>query len=198
MKKWLMAAAFMLAVVSTTSAQGGKVTTQKIGFVNLKKVLDSLPARDSAVRELKAINDYFTIELQTMQKEFEQQTAEYDAYIKSQKVEPMIKEMKEGSLENLRQRIYAFEQGAQEKVAQKQTEVFTPIINDIKASAAEVAKAKGYTQVIDVSNEILIYNANPGDDITQAVVKYIRSRPAKAATPPSPIKPAGGGPGINK
>lgn len=195
MKKWFITAGLMLTAFSLATAQGGKATAQKIGFINVKTVYDSLPVKDSAEKALKALNDYLTMELDNMNKEYEQAAAELDAYNKSGKVDPTIKEFKEGNLQRLSQNIYTFQQKAQENLSQRQTELYTPIINDIKASSQIVAKQGGYTQVLDVSNGMLLYSGNTADDLTNAVIKYMRSQPAKLQTQPKPAMTPGTTPG---
>jgi Skp family chaperone for outer membrane proteins len=60
--------------------------------------------------------------------------------------------------------------------------LLNPIVDEIKAAVAQVAKTKGFSQVIDNSAEIVIYNGVTTDDITADVIKYMLA-PKPAATP---------------
>ena len=71
MKKWILLPVALLAITTFTFAQGTKTIPQKIGFASLRNVLDSLPMKDSAVAQLKILNDYFQDDLSNMKKEYE-------------------------------------------------------------------------------------------------------------------------------
>lgn len=188
MKKWFLATAVMLAAFTTVMAQPGKVVAQKIGFINQSTVLDSLPMKDSAIAQLKVLNDYFNEDLATMKKEYDAKLAEYDAYTKGVSVDPIIKEMMENTLKTLDENIYNKNQKYQELIQRKQSELLMPILDSIKASSKIIAKQRGYTQVLDISNGLMIYNGNTADDLSDAVIKYMRAEAKKPKTP-KPVAP---------
>lgn len=183
MKKWFLISAIALITISSASAQTAKVTTQRIGFLNLRIVLDSLPMKNDAMAELKKLNDYFSEELANMKKEYEAKLGEYDVYSKGATVDPIIKEMMENTLKTMDENMYTKNQKYQELLQKKQSDLLVPILDSIKSSTKIVAKQKGYTQVMDVSSDIMIYNSTPADDITNSVIKYMRTEALKPATP---------------
>ncbi len=183
MKKWILTPAILLAMTTVAFAQGTKVLPQKIGFANLRMVLDSLPMKDSAVAQLKILNDYFSQDIAEMKKEYEAKLMEYDAYIKSASVDPLIREMQENTLKTLEENIGNKTQKYQELIQRKQNELLQPILDSIKANTKIVAKQRAYTQIIDISSDILIYNGSNADDITNIVIAQMRAAARKSSAP---------------
>lgn len=185
MKKWIFLPVIALASITAIYAQPAK-TAQRVGFLDLQKVLDSLPMKDSALSQLKTYNDYFNEDLNSMKKEYDSKLMEYDTYIKGASVDPTIKEMMENTIKTLEENMYNKNQKYQELLQRKQVELVQPIIDSIKSSAKIIAKRNGFTAIVDSSRDLVIFNGNPADDLTRAVIEYMRAEARKSAKPKVP------------
>lgn len=96
-------------------------------------------------------------------------------------------EAKVGEIRATEQRVAEFNQEIQQRFQQKQVQFQRAAIEEISRKAADLAKAKGATLV--VNQGALIY-ADPSFDITAEVLDAInKDRPAVAPTPaPEPAK----------
>lgn len=63
-------------------------------------------------------------------------------------------------------------QTAQNKLNERRQQLYEPIIKKAKDAIADVAKAKGYTYVLDASIGTVLYS-QPGDNIMDAVMKKL-------------------------
>jgi outer membrane protein len=79
-----------------------------------------------------------------------------------------VRTAKESELADLQKRFQDYQNTAQQQVEAKRNELGKPIIEKVRAAAAQVAKEKGYTYVINSSQTDLIVSP-PGDDLMAGV-----------------------------
>lgn len=76
---------------------------------------------------------------------------------------------KENEIRGVLERMEMFQQNAQVDLSNKQNELFTVVIDKIKAVVAEIAKENKFTYIFE-SNGILWYSED-SEDITPLLVK---------------------------
>ena len=82
------------------------------------------------------------------------------------------KELKEGELADLEQRIQKFQGDAQDKFSSKKDELYTPILKKAEDAIKAVAKDNSYAYVFDTSVGAVIY-AQDSDNIMDLVKKKL-------------------------
>ena len=100
---------------------------------------------------------------------------------------PEVRADKQQELQNLQQSIEKFRADAQASLQRKQNELIQPAFDKIQKAIEEVAKANGYTHVLNPSQPavgltILLY-AREEDDISNLVLKQLGIEP-----PPPPAE----------
>lgn len=74
-----------------------------------------------------------------------------------------ILQTKVNEIQQLEQNIIQLEQQAQIDLAQREAELIQPMVDKVNAAVEEVAKAEGFTYIIDSSAGVLLYSG--GTDV---------------------------------
>ena len=96
---------------------------------------------------------------------------------------PIIRSTKEAEINDLKDRMDAFEQTATQDLQNKESELTEPIISKARDAVEAVAKENGYTYVFNSTEGLLLY-AQPSDDImdmVKAKLKITKPTPKKGA-----------------
>jgi outer membrane protein len=101
-----------------------------------------------------------------MQTELENKFMDYQANAES--MSAIIKQTKEAEINDLRERMDAFEGTATQDLQDKELELTSPIIEKARAAVEKVAKENGYTYIYNSTEGLLLY-ATPTDDIIELV-----------------------------
>ncbi|MGM9820175.1 MAG: OmpH family outer membrane protein [Candidatus Onthomorpha sp.] len=158
----LVVAAFCLFA---TGAYAQK--TIKLGHFNSSELMKRMPEADSVQNVLKDYAAELEAELKAMQNEYTRLTQEYEA--KKDQLTDLLRANKENEIRGVLERMEMFQQNAQVDLSNKQNELFTVVIDKIKAVVAEIAKENKYTYIFE-SNGILWYSED-SEDITPLLVK---------------------------
>lgn len=138
----------------------------KLGYINFNAVIDQMPETKTLQKSVQDYQQTFITQLQTMQAEL---TTKGQAYDKDRAtMSDAVKSVKETELQDLNKRMQDYQQTAQQKVGEKSNELARPLIDKVKAAVAAVAKEKGYTFVLDITQQEPIYSL-PADDLLLAV-----------------------------
>jgi len=156
MMKKVLIAIIALSTTLSVSAQ------QKFGHIDSAALLELMPEKAAAEKDLQAFAKEFETALQEMAKEYEGKIQSFQANEKS--MVETVRNTKMREIADLERRIQEFQQQAQEEVGKKEQEVLTPIIDKARKAIDEVAEAKGYTYVFDSSLGVLLY-ADDSEDI---------------------------------
>lgn len=139
---------------------------QKFGYINSQELLSLMPEAKKADSSLQAFAKSYQDQIETMIKEYQKKGQEYQAQEKT--MSDAVKEVKMRDLQKLEENIQQTQQSAQEKVAKKKEDLFTPILEKADKAIKEVAKANGYDYVFDASAGALLY-AKETDNILPLV-----------------------------
>ncbi len=156
MMKKVLIAIIALSTTLSVSAQ------QKFGHIDSAALLELMPEKATAEKDLQAFAKEFETALQEMAKEYEGKIQSFQANEKS--MVETVRNTKMREIADLERRIQEFQQQAQEEVGKKEQEVLTPIIDKARKAIDEVAADKGYTYVFDSSLGVLLY-ADDSEDI---------------------------------
>ena len=141
--------------------------TIKLGHFNSSELMKRMPEADSVQNVLKDYAAELEAELKAMQNEYTRLTQEYEA--KKDQLTDLLRANKENEIRGVLERMEMFQQNAQVDLSNKQNELFTVVIDKIKAVVAEIAKENKFTYIFE-SNGILWYSED-SEDITPLLVK---------------------------
>jgi outer membrane protein len=154
-----------LSIVALLFVTNFAISQSKVAHVDSQKLLDTMPSRELALKEIKDIEDEFKAELQSMYEEYEKTRAKLEAERSS--LSPTIIKSRETNLMGLGQRIQEREQTIQNELQIRAQELNQPIFERVKQAVEIVADRKKLNYVIDGSN--MLYTKG-GMDITSEVV----------------------------
>ncbi len=184
--RWIFVLAFV-AVAMTANAQG----TLKIGYTNAEFILGNMPEAKQIEADLKVHEQQLSTQLDAKSKEFDAKVAEYQRT--AENMIPEVRADKELELRNLEQSIRKFQQDAQASLQRKQGELLQPVFDKIQKAIDEVAKANGYTHVLnsgqpEVGLNIILY-AQEEDNISNLVLKQLGITPPATPAPGATVAP---------
>lgn len=156
-KKLLLALA--IALPACAFAQG------KFGIVNAQEVMELMPEAKTAQEKLVAATKTYEDEYAVLNEEMNKQFQEYQAL--PEDTPATIRERRQQAIQDLDQRIQAFQQKAQQDLREQQNQLMAPIqeklINAIKAVGAD----KGFTIILP--DGVAIYLGTDVIDVTADV-----------------------------
>ena len=154
-----------LSIVALLFVTNFAISQSKVAHVDSQQLLDTMPSRELALKEIKDIEEEFKTELQTMYEEYEKTRAKLEAERSS--LSPTIIKSRETNLMGLGQRIQEREQTIQNELQMRAQELNQPIFERVKQAVDIVADRKKLNYVIDGSN--MLYTKG-GMDITAEVI----------------------------
>jgi len=154
-----------LSIVALLFVTNLAISQSKVAHVDSQQLLDTMPSRELALKELKAIEDEFRTEIQSMYEEYEKTRAKLEAERSS--LSPTIIKSRETNLMGLEQRIQERQQTIQNEMQIRAQELNQPILDRVKQAVEIVAERKKLNYVIDGPN--MLYTKG-GMDITSEVV----------------------------
>jgi outer membrane protein len=158
---------FLIIVLSSAGHSQG---VQKIGYLDFNSLVAAMPGVDSVKIKLQTYQKTLSDQLDAMRSEFENKGLEYQQG--SSGMSDLIKQTKEKELQDLQDRIQAFQQKAQTDLQAKQQDLLQPIVAKAKDAIKEVAKENKYNFIINAIEDVMLYS-EPGDDILPLVKKKL-------------------------
>jgi outer membrane protein len=152
----------LLFAANNTYAQGGN----KLGHIDFAKLYSMMPGLDSVKKVFEDYNKTVQEQYAAMQTELENKFMDYQA--NAEGMSAIIRQTKEAEINDLRERLDAFEQEATQDLQNKEIELTSPIIEKARQAVEDVAKENGYTYIFNSTEGLLLY-AKPGDDIMDLV-----------------------------
>lgn len=139
----------------------------KVGAVDIDYIISNMPEMTSVKVE---IEKYGTEMDATLNKKIEEYKALAQVY-EAQEMEFTIAQRKEKQTEliNMESDIQKFQQNGAKLMELKQQEVLRPLYNKIAISLERVAKAQGFTQVMQSTVDIVYLD--PNYDLTEPILK---------------------------
>jgi len=138
----------------------------KTAFIDYTELMTKLPEVDSVQAKLKKMQATYEKTLTAIEKELNSKQKYW------QDVPPedaTISELRTQEYQSLVNRYQTIEQEASKALNDKQVELLEPIIEHVKEVIATVAKAKGYTYVLDSSDGGSVLYGDPSHDLMEAV-----------------------------
>ncbi|WP_430810684.1 MULTISPECIES: OmpH family outer membrane protein [unclassified Carboxylicivirga] len=158
-----------LIVIVVAVAFAGKVEAQelKFGHVNIQELVQQLPDKVAADKQLQAEATKLQEQLQVMQKDLQ---AKYSDYMTSRDTLPdLIRATKEKEIQDYEQRMQQYSQMAQQTLGQKEGQLLQPIITKVQKAIDEVGQENGLIYIFDISTQVVVYHSNKSIDCAPLV-----------------------------
>ena len=153
MKRFIGIAA--LTILIALVGQSAMAQNMKFGHINSDELIQALPEFDSANVKLEKYRKELVNALELMSVELNNKS---DAYNKESKnLTDLVKQTKEQELIDMNRRIQNFQTDAQQKLQDKQVELFQPIYAKVDKAIKDVGKENGFTYVFDIAKGSLLY-----------------------------------------
>lgn len=157
---------FVLLFVFFISSNSFAQSKLKFGHLDFAKLYNLMPELDSVRGLFDTYNKSIQEQFAAMQTELENKFMDYQANAAG--MSEIIRTTKEAEINDLKERLDAFESKATQDLQAKESELTAPIIERAKKAVQDVAKDNGYTYVFNSSEGLLLY-AEPSDDISELV-----------------------------
>ncbi|MCD4698718.1 MAG: OmpH family outer membrane protein [Bacteroidales bacterium] len=138
----------------------------KLGHIDFATLYGMMPGLDSVKIEFEAYNKSIQEQFAAMQTELENKFMDYQANVDG--MSEIIRSTKEAEINDLKERMDAFEVTATQDLQNKELELTAPIIEKAKNAVNNVAKESGYTYIFNSTEGLLLY-ADPTDDLMDKV-----------------------------
>lgn len=146
-----------LIVLSVFSIHFSMTAQSKIGVINTTELLPLMPEYKIAEKELETYQLQQKTLLEKKYTDYRTIGSQFMEQVQKGILSPNDQKMKQEELAKMEEEIGAMEQQVQAEVAKKQEELLGPMQRKALDAIQAVAKANGYTHVIDNSVGIVLF-----------------------------------------
>jgi len=139
----------------------------KIAHVNTAEILDAMPDKTTAEKNLEKYYNELQAQLQTMATEYQTKMQDYEA--NQATMSNLVKQSKEKEIIDIQNRIQQFQANAEQEFEAKRAELLKPILDKIQTAIDAVGKEKGYTYILDLATGAAVYVGTDAVDATKDV-----------------------------
>ena len=139
----------------------------KIAHVSTAEILDAMPDKATAEKNLETYYGELDKQLQAMATEYQTKLQEYQA--NEATMSNLVKQSKEKEIIDIQNRIQQFQANAEQEFDAKRAELLQPILEKIQNAINAVGKEKGYTYIIDTATGAAVYIGTDAVDATKDV-----------------------------
>ena len=157
----------LISLVAVTGSWVSAQSSGKFGHINTSELISTMPEADSAQAKIEKLARDYELQLEEMRVELNKK---YDEYLKKRDTyTDLIRQTKEADINEMNQRIQAFEQNAQMDLQNKQQEWLRPILEKANKAVRAVAEENGFIYIFDISRGNPVYFSDQSVDIMPLV-----------------------------
>ena len=153
----------LLLIAVFTLGLGGVANAQKMGHIDLEKLVSEMPAAKKLKTDIEKLSKTYQNEIESMAKKLDAKIKKYTAEQNNQTKE--INEIRAKEVQTDQQRYEQLRQTAYQEMQKKNAEGLKPIIEKAQKALEEVATAKGIIYVFDARGLLV----KKGEDLYDAV-----------------------------
>lgn len=131
----------------------GAIAQEKIGYVDIKEVLNQMPERQQAQIQLERYVDELSNEFQALQFQYDQKIEEYTHLPENASL--AVKQNLENQIMQLDERINNYQGQTQILLDERELALLTPINDKVMSTIEKVAKKNGYAHVFDTGTTLV-------------------------------------------
>lgn len=163
----------VLAVALLAAFSAGAVAQSKIGYVDMQKAIQSTTTGKSAKEKLEGDFNKKKKELEKLEADLKKMQEDFE-----KKAMVLSEDVRQKKQAELQQEILKYQKTvnqSQLEIQKKERELTKPIIEKLQAAIQEVAKADGYTMVLEKSEQSVLW-AQKDADLTDKVIKEFEKK----------------------
>ena len=156
----------------------------KFGYINTSDLIQVMPERDSAQKKLELFAKDLDANMEGMQVELNKK---YEAFLKEEKMlAELVRQTRQNELQDMQQRIQAYQESASQEITKKQSELMQPIVAKAKKGIEDIAKENGFTIIFELN--AMQYFSTDVQDVLPLVKAKLGIK--ASATPSAPAQQA--------
>jgi outer membrane protein len=171
----------IVALVFVFAMTGTAAAVEKIGFINMRTIIQESTAGKKGFTELKTMYEKKKAEI--TKKEDDLKRLKDDIDKQKAVLTPEAAQEKETNFQVKVRDYQRFAKDAQDELAAKEQSVTAKLIPEILQVVETVGKKEGYTAIIDLNNPVIVYH-DKQDELTKKIIDEFNkggSKPAPAA-----------------
>ena len=146
MKKFFLAAVFCFAALAANAQ------TLKFGNVDSNALIEAMPERAQALKELEELQSRYESELAKMNEEFQ---TKYSSFMQEREtLEKSIADAREQELTQLQQRIQQFYETAGRDIQTQEQSKMAPIVEKVRKAIQAVGEKNGFTYIFNAGTAL--------------------------------------------
>ena len=142
----------------------------KVAHIEVQKLISEMPEVIAAQKELKKLEESYTVEMENTYKEFQTKAQTYASDAANQT--EITNQSRQKELEGMQRNIEEFRQTVSQDLQKKSVDMMKPLIDKAKAAIDKVATSSGFEYVLDSSQGGSVIIAK-GKDIMAEVKKEL-------------------------
>jgi outer membrane protein len=147
----------------------GSNAQMKIAHINTGELLEQMPEVKALEEKIVKVREQWEQVLSQKQEEFRVKVAAYQKMIEDPNASKGLIEVKQAELEQLQSSYQDLERKANEDMQKQQQEFLTPILEKVKKAIEEVAKANGFSYVLESTEGSGLLYGDPSFDLLAKV-----------------------------
>lgn len=155
----------------TATSDSNVLGSALIAHISTAAVLDAMPDKVYAEKELEKYYGELQSQLQSMAQEYQTKLQYYEA--NQATMLDLMKQSKEKEIVDLQNRIQQFQANAENDFEAKRAELLKPILNKIQNAINAVSRENELSYVIDTSTGAAVFLGEDAIDITYMVMKKL-------------------------
>lgn len=162
----------IIVIIACFLASVSSLNAQKFGHLNSLQLISELPEMQTANATLEVFQTQLEAQGKVMVEKLEKDYNSYMIDINNGNLSQVEIAKAESELQLQQQSLQQYEADAQQKIVNKRTELYQPILDRIKKILDQIGKDQGYTMIFDTSQGFLVH-ANESEDVTNLVRKKL-------------------------
>ncbi|NDW10490.1 OmpH family outer membrane protein [Dysgonomonas sp. 520] len=162
---------FSQTISETLSVQNPVSFAEKIGYINSKDILDSIPEKVKAAKVIEDLNQRYKDELGTMQADYNRKYSDFMTYQNSMTENIKLRRMQE--LYELEKSISQFMQIAQEDIESQEQQQIEPLRQKVKEAINQVGLENDFICIFDLANPSVSFVTPKAVNITPLVKRKL-------------------------
>ena len=149
--------------------------SEKIGYCNVEYILANYPATAKAEQDIVAYEAQLAEELKAKYVEFQAAFADFEKMTQDGNATEAQLQAKQAQLKQLENGISTFQKEAEQKVQQKQADLYNPIYDDLDKAIKTVADVNGFSFILNASDggTSIVLHAPDANNLNNLVLKSL-------------------------
>jgi outer membrane protein len=168
----------ILAIAVIFAITGTAAATEKIGFINVRTIMQESAAGKKGFAEIKTMFEKKKAEISKKEDDLKKLRDELDK--QKSVLTPEAFQEKETNFQVKVRDYQRFTKDAQDELAAKEQSVTSKLIPEILLVVENIGKKEGYTAIIDLNNPVIVYH-DKQDELTKKIIDEYNKSAGKPA-----------------